>query len=76
MEATTSGFMGQDMLLRFHSFSHQKSEEMLEIAMGLAGEKLFFIVKFLGTATVYQGHEQNRDLALKNNYSTPNSTSA
>lgn len=48
---------------------------MLEILMGLAGEKLLFIVKLLGTVTVYQGHEQNRDLVLKNNYSTPNSTS-
>lgn len=68
--------MGQDLLLRFQSFSHYKSEEMLEIAVELAGEKLLFIVKFLGTATVYQGHEQNRDLALKNNYSAPDSANA
>lgn len=68
--------MGQDVLLRFQSFSYQRNEEMLEIAVGLADEKLFFIVKLLGTVTVYQGHEQNRDLPLKNNYFTPNSTSA
>lgn len=49
---------------------------MLEISMGLAGEKFLFIVKLLRTVTVYQGHEQNRHLALKNNYSTPNATNA
>lgn len=49
---------------------------MLEIAMALAGEELFFAVKLLGTVTVYQGHQLNRDLALKNNYSASNSTNA